>query len=138
MSGGTRIVEVRRNVLKANDTIARELRQTFEKAGVTVISVVSSPGSGKTAFLEKILTTLRRGGERVAALVGDLATDNDAVRLARSGNMETGHDWARRVISTRRWCERRLKSGSHKSSIFFSSRMSEIWCVRQVTILAKR
>lgn len=83
--GTTRIVEVRRNVLKANDTIAHELRNQFEHAGVCVISVVSSPGSGKTAFLERILTILRARGARVAALVGDLATDNDAARLARSG-----------------------------------------------------
>jgi hydrogenase nickel incorporation protein HypB len=48
-----------------------------------VVSLVSSPGSGKTAFREKILTRLGRN-YRVAARVGDLATDNDAVRLARS------------------------------------------------------
>ncbi len=81
----TRIVEVRRSVLKANDVIARELRERFERAGVHVVSLVSSPGAGKTAFLEKILTMLRARGSRAAALVGDLATDNDAVRLARSG-----------------------------------------------------
>jgi hydrogenase nickel incorporation protein HypB len=44
---------------------------------------VSGPGSGKTALLEKTLSLLRPK-TRVAALVGDLATDNDAVRLARS------------------------------------------------------
>jgi hydrogenase nickel incorporation protein HypB len=44
---------------------------------------VSSPGAGKTAFLEKVLAMLR-DRYRVAALVGDLATDNDARRLARS------------------------------------------------------
>ena len=48
------------------------------------MSLVSSPGSGKTAFLEKTLTQLRQN-YRVAALVGDLATENDAARLARSG-----------------------------------------------------
>ena len=48
-----------------------------------MVSLVSSPGSGKTAFLEKTLTLLRPD-YRVAALVGDLATENDAVRLARS------------------------------------------------------
>jgi hydrogenase nickel incorporation protein HypB len=85
MTATTRIVEVRRSVFKANDLIARELRERFERAGVRVISLVSSPGSGKTAFLEKILTMLRAGGSRVAALVGDLATENDAARLARSG-----------------------------------------------------
>jgi len=79
----TRLVEVRQNVLKQNDIVARELRQRFHHAGVYVVSLVSSPGSGKTAFLEKTLALLRPNF-RVAALVGDLATENDAARLARS------------------------------------------------------
>ena len=78
-----RLVEVRRNVLKQNDVIARALREQFRAAGVFVVSLVSSPGSGKTAFLEKTLTRLQPR-YRVAALVGDLATENDAIRLARS------------------------------------------------------
>ena len=78
-----RLVEVRRNVLKQNDIIARALREQFRAAGVFVVSLVSSPGSGKTTFLEKTLTQLQPQF-RVAALVGDLATENDAVRLARS------------------------------------------------------
>ncbi|HZZ78611.1 MAG TPA: hydrogenase nickel incorporation protein HypB [Gemmataceae bacterium] len=80
----TRIVEVRQNVLKQNDAVARALRQRFHDAGVFVVSLVSSPGAGKTTMLEKTLTMLH-GPYRVAALVGDLATDNDAARLARSG-----------------------------------------------------
>jgi hydrogenase nickel incorporation protein HypB len=84
MSTETRLVEVRQNVLKQNDLLARQLRERFREAGVRVVSLVSSPGSGKTAFLEKMLTTLRPRCS-VAALVGDLATDNDAARLARSG-----------------------------------------------------
>jgi len=79
----TRLVEVRQNVLKQNDIVARQLRQHFHDAGVYVVSLVSSPGSGKTAFLEKTLALLRPKF-RVAALVGDLATENDAARLARS------------------------------------------------------
>ena len=78
-----RLVEVRRNVLKQNDLIARSLREQFRSAGVFVVSLVSSPGSGKTTFLEKTLTLLQPK-YRVAALVGDLATENDAIRLARS------------------------------------------------------
>lgn len=84
MSGTTRLVEVRQHVLKNNDVIARALREQFREAGVAVVSLVSSPGAGKTLFLEKVLTRLH-GRLRVAALVGDLATDNDAQRLARSG-----------------------------------------------------
>jgi hydrogenase nickel incorporation protein HypB len=83
MTPQPRLVEVRQNVLKQNDLIARELRRRFHDAGVSVISLVSSPGAGKTAFLEKTLTMLRPT-RRVAALVGDLATENDAIRLARS------------------------------------------------------
>jgi hydrogenase nickel incorporation protein HypB len=79
-----RIVEIRRNVLKRNDLLAAELRMRFERAGVSVISLVSSPGAGKTALLESLLVELS-GRFRVAALVGDLATDNDANRLARAG-----------------------------------------------------
>jgi hydrogenase nickel incorporation protein HypB len=84
MSTQPRIVEVRRNVLKHNDQVAAELRQRFQQAGVFVASLVSSPGSGKTAFLEKTLTVLKEKGYRPAAVVGDLATANDAERLARS------------------------------------------------------
>jgi len=79
----TRLVEVRQKVLKQNDLVARELRQRFLNAGTFVVTLVSSPGSGKTAFLEKVLFLLRTR-YKVAALVGDLATDNDAKRLARS------------------------------------------------------
>jgi len=79
-----RIVEVRQGVLKKNDLLARDLRGRFRAAGVYVVNLVSSPGAGKTAFLEETLRRLHPH-HRVAALVGDLATDNDARRLSRSG-----------------------------------------------------
>jgi hydrogenase nickel incorporation protein HypB len=79
-----RLIEVRQNILKQNDLLARELRSLFRDAGVSVLSFVSSPGAGKTTLLEKLLTELHKE-MRVAALVGDLATENDATRLARSG-----------------------------------------------------
>lgn len=79
----TRMVEVRTKILKQNDLVARALRERFQRHGVFVVSLVSSPGAGKTLFLEKTLSRLRSQC-RVAALVGDLATDNDAARLARA------------------------------------------------------
>ncbi|ABF39927.1 hydrogenase accessory protein HypB [Candidatus Koribacter versatilis Ellin345] len=84
MSGEPRLVEVRKNILKQNDIVASALRERFRESGVFVVSMVSSPGSGKTALLEKTLKLLSKNF-RVAALVGDLATENDAHRLARSG-----------------------------------------------------
>jgi hydrogenase nickel incorporation protein HypB len=81
----TRIVELRRGILKKNDELAAGLRGRYAAAGVLVLNLVSSPGTGKTAFLELTLKELRARGARVAALVGDLETDNDARRLAASG-----------------------------------------------------
>ena len=83
MSAEPRLLQVRENVLKKNDVVARTLRERFHAQGTFVVSLVSSPGAGKTALLEKTLTLLRPT-LRVAALVGDLATENDAARLARS------------------------------------------------------
>jgi hydrogenase nickel incorporation protein HypB len=80
-----RILEVRTKILKANDELARGMRRDFEQAGVLVVNLVSSPGTGKTALLQEMLRRLAARGEPVAAVVGDLETDNDARRLAASG-----------------------------------------------------
>lgn len=83
----TRLVEVRTKILKKNDEHARALRVRFQEAGVRVVSWVSSPGSGKTELLKQLLLHLKetRPELKVATLVGDLATDNDADRLAAAG-----------------------------------------------------
>jgi hydrogenase nickel incorporation protein HypB len=78
-----RLIEVRANILKENDVLARKLRERFQRAGVCVVSFVSSPGSGKTTFLEKLMARMA-ARHRIAALVGDLATENDAARLGRA------------------------------------------------------
>ncbi len=80
----TRLLEVRKGVLDGNDVVAAGLRARFAGAGTTVVNLVSSPGTGKTALLEELLRRMAQQCS-VAALVGDCATDNDAVRLARSG-----------------------------------------------------
>ena len=79
-----RIVEVRKDILKKNDLLARDLRERFRRAGVYVVNLVSSPGAGKTLLLEATLRALQ-SGHRTAALTGDLATERDAERLRRSG-----------------------------------------------------
>lgn len=81
----TRILELRRDILNKNDETARALRARFRAADVLVLNLVSSPGTGKTAFLERTLREMVGRGVPVAALVGDLETDNDARRLAASG-----------------------------------------------------
>ena len=80
-----RILEVRTKILKKNDELAREMRAEFIEAGVLVVNIVSSPGTGKTTFLRETLRHFVNTGVAVAAVVGDLETDNDARRLAESG-----------------------------------------------------
>ena len=80
----SRIVEVRQGILKKNDLLAQGLRQRFEAADLFTVNLVSGPGAGKTTFLQATLTALHARC-RVAALVGDLATERDAERLGRSG-----------------------------------------------------
>ncbi|MEI7555084.1 hydrogenase nickel incorporation protein HypB [Candidatus Chlorohelix sp.] len=80
-----RILEITQGVLEKNDRLAQALRTRFKASEVYVINMVSSPGTGKTAFLEATLRMLIAEGHPAAALVGDLETENDAKRLARSG-----------------------------------------------------
>ena len=77
-------VPVEKKVLSENDRIAAELRQRFAEDGTLVLNFISSPGSGKTLFLERTLEGLPKD-LRVAVLTGDIQTDNDARRLARVG-----------------------------------------------------
>jgi len=77
-------VQVEKKVLNENQRIAAELRERFEQHGVLCVNLISAPGSGKTALLERTLEGFP-AGTRVAVLTGDIQTDNDAARLARFG-----------------------------------------------------
>ena len=77
-------VALERKVLSENDRVAGELRERFAQRGILVLNFISSPGSGKTALLERTLEAFP-AGTRVAVLTGDIQTDNDAQRLARYG-----------------------------------------------------
>ncbi len=79
-----RILDVRAKILKKNDELAREMRGQFAAAGVFVANFVSAPGAGKTELLTHTLANLNQR-YCTAAVVGDLATENDARRLATSG-----------------------------------------------------
>jgi hydrogenase nickel incorporation protein HypB len=80
----TKLIEIRANILKKNDDLAQQLRARFGANGVYVTNFVSSPGTGKTELLKYTLMRLR---ERfaVAVIVGDVETENDAIRLRASG-----------------------------------------------------
>jgi len=77
-----RTIEIRERVMARNDELAASVRERLREAGVTAFNLVSSPGSGKTALLERTLAAL---GEEldIAVVTGDVQTQNDADRLAR-------------------------------------------------------
>ncbi|MEU8525450.1 hydrogenase nickel incorporation protein HypB [Streptomyces sp. NPDC048629] len=80
-----RAVDLQRAVLAKNEAAAQILRTELTARGTTVVNLLSSPGSGKTALLERELRLAGDRGVAAAALTADLATENDARRLARSG-----------------------------------------------------
>ncbi len=69
-------------VLDANDALAQANRERFDRAGTYTINLMSSPGAGKTALLERTLERLRNK-LRLGVLEGDVQTTLDADRLAR-------------------------------------------------------
>lgn len=81
-SDDVRTVQVQKSLMVHNDGVAAELRTRFGSR--LVLNIVSSPGSGKTALMERTVRELS-GDLRLGVVVGDLATDNDAVRIHDAG-----------------------------------------------------
>jgi hydrogenase nickel incorporation protein HypB len=77
-------IEIVERVLKVNDTLAEEVRKTLTGAGVLAVNVMGSPGSGKTALLERT-AALAPPGLKIGVIEGDIATTRDADRIARCG-----------------------------------------------------
>jgi hydrogenase nickel incorporation protein HypB len=77
-----RTIDVRERVMARNDLIAASVRGRLQDAGVVAFNLVSSPGSGKTALLERTLEALDTELD-IAVITGDVQTQNDADRLAR-------------------------------------------------------
>jgi hydrogenase nickel incorporation protein HypB len=87
-----RHIEIAQSILSKNERLAERNRGFFMAKGLLVLNLLSSPGSGKTALIERMLEDLGDSSaetlrERIptAVIVGDLATDNDAQRLRRTG-----------------------------------------------------
>jgi hydrogenase nickel incorporation protein HypB len=75
---------VREDILGSNKKIAAEIRARLEPAGLLVVNFLSSPGSGKTSLLEKIVVTLKPT-HKMAVIEGDIETERDAERIRKKG-----------------------------------------------------
>ncbi len=77
-------IAVVRDILDANERIARENRRLFDRKGLLVMNLMSSPGAGKTSLLEQTIEAL--GGDlRLGVIEGDIQSSKDAERIARRG-----------------------------------------------------
>jgi hydrogenase nickel incorporation protein HypB len=83
----THVVPVHQGILAKNDRIADRNRNFFRDRGVLTLNLLSSPGAGKTALIERMAQDLPQLDRpvKMSVIVGDLATDNDAQRLRKAG-----------------------------------------------------
>ncbi len=77
-------VDVKQDLLRANDLLAQQLRENWRNRGIFVVNLLSSPGSGKTSLLERTVQALK-SSYRVLVLEGDLETERDAERIRAQG-----------------------------------------------------
>jgi len=75
-------IKVVKKALAAGEAVAGEIREKLAENGVYMVNFMGSPGSGKTAVVERLLES-GLGGLRTAVVEGDIATTADAERLAR-------------------------------------------------------
>lgn len=79
-----RTLTINQSILNKNDRLAERNRNYFLEKGLLVLNILSSPGSGKTAFIERTIVDLK-DRFKIGVIVGDLETDNDAKRLRSRG-----------------------------------------------------
>jgi len=80
IADGPRLISINEDILAENERLAERNRGFFTAKGILVLNILSSPGSGKTTLICKTISKLKNE-LKVAVIVGDLATDNDAQRL---------------------------------------------------------
>ncbi|MEJ5300574.1 MAG: hydrogenase nickel incorporation protein HypB [Thermodesulforhabdaceae bacterium] len=77
-------VTVVRNILEAQEKIARSNREFFDSKGIFVINLMSSPGAGKTSLLERTIALLK-DRFKIVVIEGDIQSQEDALRIKRLG-----------------------------------------------------
>ncbi|MGB8703098.1 MAG: hydrogenase nickel incorporation protein HypB [Thermosynechococcaceae cyanobacterium] len=84
-SSVVRTVEVRERLMSKNDRFALQNREVFQANRLLVLNMLSSPGAGKTALIERMAKVRGNRAAQVGVIVGDLATENDAQRIRAAG-----------------------------------------------------
>lgn len=77
-------IDLKQPILDKNDRMASELRQRFADAGVYVLDLLASPGSGKTSTILATIDALR-DEFNIAVIEGDIASSVDAEKIKAQG-----------------------------------------------------
>lgn len=86
-------IRIEQKILSENERLAAELRNKMVLNGVLSLNIVSSPGAGKTALLEKTIRDLK-DEFKIAIVAGDVQTENDAKRLVKAGG-----EWVKPLVT---------------------------------------
>lgn len=79
-----RILEVKQSVFANNDAQAEKLREELKQKGIYLLNLMSSPGSGKTTTLTRLIELLKED-LKVGVMEADIDSDVDAVTIAATG-----------------------------------------------------
>ena len=80
----TETIPVVQHLLDANEQVARENRDLFDRTRTFVVNLMSSPGAGKTSLLQATLPRLPQDVQ-TGVIEGDIASRLDAERIAALG-----------------------------------------------------
>lgn len=83
-----RVIEVKQSVFAANDNKANDLRKKLKEKGIFLLNVMSSPGSGKTTTLTKIINELK-SEFKIGVMEADIDSDVDALTISKLTGVET-------------------------------------------------
>lgn len=79
-----RILEVKQSVFASNDAQAEKLREELKQKGIYLLNLMSSPGSGKTTTLTRLIELLKED-LKIGVMEADIDSDVDAVTIAATG-----------------------------------------------------
>lgn len=79
-----RIIEVKQSIFADNNADAENLRREMKAQGTFLVNLMSSPGSGKTTTLTRLLAALPEK-MKVGVMEADIDSDVDADTISRTG-----------------------------------------------------
>lgn len=120
-------IDMNTKVLTANEKVALRLKERFAAEKTLVLNFISSPGSGKTTILEKILKPLSQK-YNLAVIEGDLQTENDKNRIEAVGVKAIQIETGQACHLEAQWIENRLSELGEKLDLLVIENVGNMVC----------